>query len=371
MKQIKKYIPVALGIPMMCLLCCCSSNTETEKSKIDSSNVTEQDTAEQESVKIENGKISNTSKLKFDNAVVNIPDTAESYHLIFERQDLTKSNLTDTLLKYANSFSNQGSGREYTADDLNYSIDGECGEQLNENFHSANISDDNITVAYNHFSCFYSLNDKSADFSSLSSNGIMDYFSDNTSADIVKNANDVFSQAFDHYSDFFAVSDFEVFPFSYEITDSLSHFRYGVSYKNIPLDTNYYSSMDSDVKDVHMGNNFAEITVDNDKNLLYLLSYYNWKITEKEKCSDVIPIENACEIVDSNLSDDVVFEVSRVDYLYKIDEMLDENEEFMNYWSGIPCWKFTIDVSGIGEYQRLAFFVDASTGEFMTYVIAM
>ena len=72
----------------------------------------------------------------------------------------------------------------------------------------------------------------------------------------------------------------------------------------------------------------------------------------------------------SNISDNVVFEVSRVDFVYKIPEVLDDDEQILS-WNGVPSWKITIDATGIGEYQRLAFFVDAVTGEFSTYEIVM
>ncbi|MGN1275676.1 MAG: hypothetical protein ACI4UK_01610, partial [Floccifex sp.] len=112
------------------------------------------------------------------------------------------------------------------------------------------------------------------------------------------------------------------------------------------------------------------VIVDSENNLLSLLSSYKWKVSEKDNISDTISLDKACEIVDSNISDNVVFDVTRVDFVYRISEVLDNNEQVLS-WNGVPSWKFTIDATGIGEYQRLAFFVDAATGEFSTYVIVM
>ncbi len=317
--------------------------------------------------------ISNTSKLNFDDAVISIPDLSQVKSVEFERCDWTKTELTNSFVDTANSFATDNNYMKISSNNLTFdyidSIEGDKGEVIGRNFYSVYTDSPQFSASYNHYSCFFRAYSKSADFSSISGKSIS-YFSDNTDKALVDKATSIMKSVTSEYDSFFNNVDLELFPFSYEVKDDIKHFKYGVSYKGIPLDTSYYSSIDHDILDVHMGSNFSEVIVDNDDNLLSVLSSYKWKVTEKEAISDIISLEKACQVVDSNISKNVVFDVSRVDFLYKVPEVLDDSEQVVR-WQGVPCWKITIDATGIGEYQRLAFFVDAVTGDFSTYEIAM
>lgn len=289
----------------------------------------------------------------------------------FERCDWTKTELSNSFLDSSNSFACDNDYQKITSDDLTFdyidSIEGDKGEVIGRNFYFVTADSSQFSASYNHYSCFFRAYSKIADFSAISGKEIS-YFSDSTDKSLVDKANSIMKSVAAEYDSFFNNAELELFPFGYVINDNLKLFEYGISYKGIPLDTNYYASIDHDTLDVHMGSNFSEVIIDNDDNILSVVSSYKWNVTEKETVSNIVSLEKACKIVESNISDDVVFDVSRVDFVYKIPEILDEDEQVLR-WAGIPCWKFTIDATGIGEYQRLAFFVDAATGELSTYEI--
>ncbi|MCM1228254.1 MAG: hypothetical protein NC320_12700 [Clostridium sp.] len=358
------------------LLCGCSDNQQQSQigeSVSNNSVVISDENSDYDINSDTKNEIANTDKLIFDESVINIPDVSEAHSLIFKRRDWTKTELSNEFKECVNIFSDAHDINHIENNDLSYSyidsLDGERGDKIERNFYSIYNESNAISAIYNHYSCFFRIYSKRADLSSLSYN-LMPYFSDNTNEPLIQDANSLIENTTDAYKNFFGISEFELFPFSYNINDNVKCFKYGVSYKGISLDTNYYASMDSDILDVHMGNNYAEITVDNNEKLISLLSYYNWEVQEENTYTELFSLEEACNIVDSNISNNVVFEVSRVDLLYKINEVLDDDEQVLN-WYGKPCWKFTIDASGIGEYQRIAFFVDAVTGEFSTYEIVM
>ncbi len=70
--------------------------------------------------------------------------------------------------------------------------------------------------------------------------------------------------------------------------------------------------------------------------------------------------------MEENISEYVIFNVTRAELVYKLIEVNDENT-FTMYWNAEPCWKFTIDASGIAEFPRNAFLVNAVTGDFESY----
>lgn len=373
----KKTMYFILSITLISLLCSCSDDASLNSLPPDSEASKEtasiNENTEKASSENPENKLQNTEKLIFDEAIINTPDITEICSLTFERRDWTKTELTEAFIACSNYFADEGYNHraaQITENDLSYSyideIGGEREEQIGRNFYRVSVDNDEISSTYNHYSCFFSAISNKLD----DTGGAMTYFSDSTETSITKMAESLLTSTTAAYSDFFSISEFELFPFSYEISASIKHFKYGVAYKGIALDTNYYASMDSDVLDVHMGSNFAELTANNEDTLLSMISYYNWKVSENETYTELLPFEEACNIVSENISDNVTFEVSRVDLLYKIDEVLDENGHVLN-WSGEPCWKFTIDSTGIGEYQRIAFFVDLITGEFTTYEIVM
>lgn len=323
------------------LLCGCTSTNQPTDSTGNSS-YTDKITSDSTNSVINsnnNAAIPNTSKLKFDDAIINIPDLTNVKSVEFERCNWTKTELSNDFINAVDMFS-QRSKNVLNASDLSFDYF------------------DSIRVNLN-----------SADLSSITGKKI-NYFSENTDKKLVDKANNLIQKMVTDYSPFFNNTDFEYFPFSYEANDGITQIKYGVSYDNIPLDTNYYGSIDHDTLNVNIGNNFSEIAIDENDNLLSVLSSYNWNVTENNILSNIISLEKACEIVDSNISDNVVFDVSRVDFVYKIPEVLDDDEQILS-WNGVPSWKITIDATGIGEYQRLAFFVDAVTGEFSTYEIVM
>lgn len=356
------------------LLCGCVSTNQPTDSTGNSSH-TDKITSDSTNSVINsnnNAAIPNTSKLKFDDAIINIPDLTNVKSVEFERCNWTKTELSNDFINAVDMFS-QRSKNVLNASDLSFdyfdSIEGDRGEKIGRNFYCVRAETSEISAVYNHYSCFFRVNLNSADLSSITGKKI-NYFSENTDKKLVDKANNLIQKMVTDYSPFFNNTDFEYFPFSYEANDGITQIKYGVSYDNIPLDTNYYGSIDHDTLNVNIGNNFSEIAIDENDNLLSVLSSYNWNVTENNILSNIISLEKACEIVDSNISDNVAFDVSRVDFVYKIPEVLDDDEQILS-WNGVPSWKITIDATGIGEYQRLAFFVDAVTGEFSTYEIVM
>lgn len=370
--KISKYLLVLSSVILLAG-CAEAPEKQTDESPATSTTAIESKVDNISSESTISNQIKNTSKLKFNDTITNIPDLSDVKSVEFERCDWTKTELTNSFIDAVNYFASSNSKKTIDLNDLSFdyidSIEGDKGETIGRNLHSIYTETAQISADYNHYSGFFRVYSNSVDLS-LNSGRKVNYFTEKTERELVEKADSVLQKTIKDYDSFFNNVDFEYFPFSYESKNEITKFKYGVTYKGIPLDVNYYGSIDHNMLDVYLCSNFSEVIVDSENNLLSLLSSYKWKVSEKDNISDIISLDKACEIVDSNISDNVVFDVTRVDFIYRISEVLDNNEQVLS-WNGVPSWKFTIDATGIGEYQRLAFFVDAATGEFSTYVIVM
>lgn len=308
------------------------------------------------------------SKLNFDNAIIGVTEINDVYSLKLERMTWNKSELTSGVKKAIQQFS----GEQVFDNDFKFDyldeIDGPQGEEIERNFYALSVDTKTAFYRYQHFSCFLIARMKSGfNFDeAITENGYFDELNNNELAQDAENWMNVLSS---DYNSFFSIDKYEMYPFYYEKNDYGCKYRYGVKYKGVPFDTNYYAAIDPD-ENLSVANNFAEAALDNDNKLCSFTSYYNWIVTENNEYTEIISFENACNKVNESISDKVMFDVTRADFVYKINEVNDENNMTL-YWQTEPCWKITIDRSGIAEYPRLAFLVNAVTGELYTYAIAL
>lgn len=308
-------------------------------------------------------------KLKFDNAIMNTEVADECYSLKLTRKKWTKDSLTDCYTKAFTEFS----GQAISKDDLIYDYygDNEGNGKIDDSFYMLYSDTENISSGYQHFSCYYrsEYNDAGEQISLLEP---QEYFSESTDKDIYDKAENCINTIEDKYTGFVSPETYDMFPYRYRTGDTGYVFQYGVKYKDIPFDTSVYVSMDADNPSTYLGASFAEVFIDNENNIHSFTSYNNWDVNETEKYENIISFDEACKIVEENISDDVVFNVTRADMVYKLIEANDENDEnnFTLYWTTEPCWKFTIDASGIAAFPRIAFLVNAVTGEFETYQLS-
>lgn len=310
-------------------------------------------------------------KLKFDNAIMNTEVVDEYYSLKLTRKEWTKETLTDCYTKAFTEFS----GETINTNHLIYDYYGESegNGKIDDSFYmlysdTENIDTENISSRYQHYSCYYSAkyNDSGEQISLLEP---QEYFSESTDKSIYEKAESCINTIEKKYTGFLSPETYDMFPYRYRTGDTGHVFQYGVKYKDIPFDTSVYVSMDIDNPSTYLGASFAEVFIDSENNIRSFTSYNNWDVSETEKYNEIISFDEACEIVEENISDDVIFNVTRADLVYKLIEANDENT-FTMYWTAEPCWKITIDASGIAEFPRLAFLVNAVTGEFESYQLS-
>lgn len=304
-----------------------------------------------------------TEKLKFDNAIMNTDSVDECYSLMLTRKEWTKETLTDC---YTESFT-EFSGQTISEDDLIYDYygDSEGNGKIDDSFYMLYSDTGDVSSRYQHFSCYYKseYNDAGEQISLL---GSQEYFSESTDKDIYDKAESCINTIENKYTGFLSPEIYDMFPYRYQTGDTGYGFQYGVKYKDIPFDTSFYVSMDADNPSTYLGTSFAEVFIDSENNIRSFTSYNNWVISETEKYDEIISFDESCKIVEENISEDVIFNVTRADLVYKLIEANVENT-FTMYWNAEPCWKFTIDASGIAEFPRIAFLVNAVTGEFESY----
>lgn len=324
-----------------------------------------------------NSQISNTSKLNFDESIIDLPDNPQVYQLLFERKEMSKDELINGFTKssenYLASTNNQTDvdERKFQFKNIkaeNNELDvftGSCPDLIDNNFYSLEYENSEFFFRYQHFAGFYQVQNKNG--SGIFGESAV-YFDQNTPKEKYESAESYLQKATTDCSYFFSVPDFEVVPYRYQESNGDDYYQYAVKYKDILLDMNYYASIDPDILDVEMGQNSVELTVHNEE-IDNITGYYNWDISEELKYDNIMTADNAADIVEKEISDDVHFNVSRVSLVYRIDENRDASQ-MTDSWSGIPCYKFTVLKSGIASFPKLAFFVDAVTGEFSSYVIA-
>ena len=306
---------------------------------------------------------SKTEKLKFDNAIMNTDSDDECYSLKLTRKEWTKETLTDC---YTEAFT-EFSGEAISEDDLIYDYHGESEDngKIDDSFYMLYNDTGDVSSWYQHFSCYYKSVYKDAG-EEISLLGSQEYFSESTDKDIYDKAENCIKTIEDKYTGFLSPETYDMFPYRYQTGDTGYGFQYGVKYKDIPFDTSFYVSMDADNPSTYLGTSFAEVFIDSENNIRSFTSYNNWNVNETEKYDEIISFDDACKIVEENISEDVIFNVTRAELVYKLIEVNDENT-FTMYWNAEPCWKFTIDASGIAEFPRIAFLVNAVTGEFESY----
>lgn len=359
-----KYIILFFLTACFSIFCGCSQ-------KLDSNNINTENKIPM--CNLSDVKAKNTSKLKFDNSIINIPETNEVFLLEFKKKNFNKAELTEILNSNIKKFTRYDIEESYN---LSFTYLDENlipyednnifnNERLPDNFYKISLEDKNYSASYSNISSFFKI---------ISLNTEMDFNTDNTyftcdtDKTIEEKANENISYIENTYQDFFSCTYFEMFPFCYKKQGNSFYFRYGVKYKNIPLDINYYASINDVFEPLDLANNFAEIYI-KDNELSYITSYYNWLVEEKERYTEIISFETACNLLDKNISDEVLFDVTRIDFVYRINEKPQNN--IIIDWEAKPCYKFTIDNSGIAEFPRLAFLVDAITGEIQTYQISL
>ena len=315
----------------------------------------------------QNSDISETKKLDLNNAIMNIENVDEYYSLKLTRKNWTKEELTDCYTKAFTEFS----GKTINKDHLIYDYHGENEDngKIDDSFYMLYSDIENIHSRYQHFSCYYMAESNDASVQ-ISFHEPPKYFYESTDKSIYDKAESCIKTIENKYRDFLNPEAYDAFPYSYQTGDTGFVFKYGVKYKGILFDTSFYTSMNTDNPGTYLGASFAEVHIDNEDNICSVLGYNNWDVSETKKYENTISFEDACKIVEENISEDVIFNVTRADLVYKLIEVNDENTITM-FWTAEPCWKITIDESGIAEFPRLAFLVNAVTGEFESYEISL
>ena len=339
MPKTRKLVAIIAAVVLTSLTCGCQNNNSHSSSEI------------------------KTKKLKFDNAIMNTEVADECYSLKLTRKEWTKETLTDCYTKAFTEFS----GQAISKDDLIYDYLGESEDngKIDDSFYMLYNDTEDVTSCYQHFSCYYKFayNDAGEEISVL---GSQEYFSESTDKDIYDKAENCIKTIEDKYTSFLSPETYDMFPYKYQTGDTGCFFQYGVKCKDIPFDTSFYVSMNADNQSTYLGASFAEVFLDSENNIRSFTSYNNWDVNETEKYNKIISFDDACKIVEENISEDVIFNVTRAELVYKLFEVNDENT-FTMYWNAEPCWKFTIDASGIAEFPRIAFLVNAVTGDFESY----
>lgn len=159
-------------------------------------------------------------------------------------------------------------------------------------------------------------------------------------------------------------------PFRYVVDDEQKAFVYAVKHNGLLLNPEIHDSLDQNDPQAYGVLNNAQIMVDNNGRIHELQSFFNWKVKEKETYTEWLSFEEARDIVDEEIAKNAQFNVSRVDLMYSMKEVGDGSKEsYALCFSGDPSWIFTVNNTGLGEYPRLAFVVNAITGEFIAYRI--
>lgn len=348
-----------------------STNIPTASDNVsNTSDVTENSTAAASKSGYENSE-----NLNFDNAIIDVPEVSEVKVVDFERMDWTKTELLNSVVECANKFADVYDIDHINTSDLEIIYHDEIedcghGEMVGRNLVQVyNKNKKNgLSVGYNHFSCFFRARLETADISSL---GAYTYFTSDSDRSIYNEATKLASKVTSDYKAFFYNPDLEMIPFQYVVDDNKKNFRYAVQYNGLLLNPEIYDSVDRDDPQAYGVPNYSTIIADNNDAPLMLQSYYNWKVKEKETYTEWLSFEEARDIVDEKISKSARFNVSRVDLMYSMKEVRDGSEEgYALSFSGDPSWIFTVNSTGLGEYPRLAFLVNAVTGEFSAYSVS-
>lgn len=366
---------IAASLIMVSLLTSCSvkkpssTNIPTASDNVgNTSDVTENSTAAASKSGYEN-----SPHLNFDNAIINVPEVSEVKVVNFERMDWTKTKLLNSVVECSNKFADTHDIEYINTSDLEIVYHDEIedcghGETVGRNLTQIYIKDnDKLAGIYNHYSCFFSIRSKTEDISSL---GDYTYFTSDSDKSIYNEAMKLASKVTYDYKAFFYNPDFEMIPFRYVVGDEQKAFVYAVKHNGLLLNPEIHDSLDQNDPQAYGVLNNAQIMVDNNGRIHELQSFFNWKVKEKETYTEWLSFEEARDIVDEEIAKNAQFNVSRVDLMYSMKEVGDGSEEsYALCFSGNPSWIFTVNNTGLGEYPRLAFVVNAITGEFIAYRI--
>lgn len=372
----KGIFTVSLIILTTLFLCNCSEDIEN-KSKADITESTASTTPISSlNDEVADGKIKNTSRLNFDDTIIQIPEVEKMYSLKLTVSRYSMDELIPLFIDCASNFSE----KEVNKDDLlfDYLTDGtqtttykySSDLKVDDNFYKISYTDDVSSVAYQGISSFFTVD--------IGNNDVMDsitqlsekYFSTENNDEIIELADYAYNFASDNLGIFLKSDFFEIKPYSYQEEDSEYLIKYNAFYKDVPFNTNYYSTYDEngESKDSGEASNYVSVFVNKDKEITKISSFYHFNVEETGEYTELIPFEKACDIVDKNISDDVTFDVTRVDLLYNMKEEPVADSWIYDYES-TPYWKFTINDTNIPQYPKLAFLVNAVTGELYTYNI--
>lgn len=366
---------IAASLIMVSLLTGCSvkkpSSPNIPNASDNSSNTS--DVTENSTAADSKSGYENSENLNFDNAIINVPEVSEIKVVDFERKDWTKTELLNSVVECSNKFADMHDIEHINTSDLEIVYHDEIedcghGETVGRNLTLVYTKDnDQLYASYNHFSCFLWIKSKKEDISSV---GAYTYFTPDSDKSIYNEATKLASKVASDYKSFFYNPDLEMIPFKYAGGDEQKSFIYAIRYNGLLLNPVAHDSLDSDNPRGYGVPNFSEIVINNEGKIHELISFYNWKVKEKETYTEWLSFEEARDIVDEKISKNARFNVSRVDLMYSMKEVGDGSEEsYALCFSGDPSWIFTVNNTGLGEYPRLAFVVNAITGEFVAYRI--
>lgn len=372
MRNIHKLSTYVFALCSFFSLCACSNKkTEPDDAIIEK-------TMQISELHKENDNLKSSSKLNFDDALVNIPDTDVAYEM-----KLTVSMKDNE--EYVNQFTEayeKFTGKELNKDDVLLGFGNGDGTFQNvkykdspgfkgDFFQMSYRSDDEIfeSLAMTYFSSILITNYQKISESSIQLGNVQNviYFgsskdNDKNALKLAENANDLLSK---NYPYFFESDAFEFKPFHYQKSDNIYYFMYQPIYENIPLNTDFFSAIGESVS-INDTAAFREVVIDTDHNFYRFNNFPDFNVEKTETFTELISPQYACSLVEEEISDDVQFMVSRFDLVYNYCQFNDDDANPI-YWESRPYWKITIDKSGIPNYPMLVFIVDAITGEVKSY----
>lgn len=118
--KISKYLLVLVSTILLAG-CAESSEIQTDESPNPSTTSFESKADNITSESTISNQIKNTSKLKFDNTITNIPDLTDVKSVEFERCDWTKTELTNSFVDAVNYFASSNNKKKIDLNDLSFS----------------------------------------------------------------------------------------------------------------------------------------------------------------------------------------------------------------------------------------------------------
>ena len=349
------------------------------------------DSASQEITYIETSKLEyavdelqNTSKLDFSNAIIDVHNVDKVYSLNLTRPQLNMETLTDEFVKNCGHFINKNINKNdlkyrYTQQDSSESktIKYNDSPKFNSYFTMLSYYDEETKndVYFQPYSMYW-VATKSSIYEKdipLGDFGKMTFAENNTSETkndiefLTEKMNEINSQ----YSYFLESEQFSVKPYRYINSNETYYALLRMYYENIPFNTDYFYSIDNDgevIWSLDTGT-FGELVIDKNDEVYRIVSMSNLNAEEREKYTEIISPETACNLVNEIISDDVSFEVTRFELLYNFEQIISDKDETDFYYNSNPHWKITIEKTGIPAYPQMAFMVDAITGNVKTYKI--